>query len=138
NLRHAPRLTHVPTGEEALARLNSGARFELVITSLAIGDMDAATLARRIRTSGRDMPIVALAYSGEELSQFTRRTAGSAIDRVFLWQGDARLLLGIVNYVEDRLNVAADTGQHGVQAVIVIEDSARHYSSFLPAIYSEL
>lgn len=138
NLRHAPGLTHVRTGEEALARLTSSTRFDLVITSMAIGDMDAVTLARRMRTHGCDTPIIVLAYSSDELSQFVRRATGSPIDRAFLWQGDARLLLAIVNYVEDRLNVAADTGEHGVQAVIVIEDSPRHYSSFLPAIYSEL
>src|SRR5262247_2264288 len=61
NLRQAPSLTHVSSGAEALARLDSGARFDLVITSLAIRDMDAATLAARIRAGGRDVPVIALA-----------------------------------------------------------------------------
>jgi hypothetical protein len=43
-----------------------------------------------------------------------------------------------VKLVEDRLNVAHDTGLMGVQAIIVIEDSVRYYSSFLPVIYAEL
>ena len=34
----------------------------------------------------------------------------NAIDRVFLWQGDTQIMLAMVKYVEDRLNVASDTG----------------------------
>ena len=35
-------------------------------------------------------------------------------------------------------NVAHDTGALGVQAILVIEDNVRYYSSFLPMIYAEL
>src|SRR5262249_13906713 len=56
----------------------------------------------------------------------------------FLWQGDVGILPAIVKYVEDRLNVATDTGEMGVQAIILIEDSVRYYSAFLPVIYAEL
>ncbi len=50
----------------------------------------------------------------------------------------SRILLAIVKYIEDKMNVAHDTGEVGVQAVIVIEDNIRFYSSFLPMIYTEL
>ena len=41
-------------------------------------------------------------------------------------------------YVEDRMNVAVDTGEMGVQAILLIEDNVRFYSSYLPVIYTEL
>ena len=49
-----------------------------------------------------------------------------------------KILLAIVKYVEDRWNLAHDTGAVGVPAIIVVEDNVRYYSSFLPVIYSEL
>ena len=60
------------------------------------------------------------------------------IDHVFLWQGSARILVAIVKCVEDEWNVAHDTAAAGVRVIMVVEDSVRYYSSFLPTIYTEL
>jgi hypothetical protein len=79
-----------------------------------------------------------LSYSNRELTDFRATRDTSALDRVFLWQGDVGILLAMVKYVEDRRNVAFDTGVAGVPAIIVVEDNVRFYSSFLPAIYTEL
>ena len=46
NLHHTPGLTRVSTGEEALERLRTGHSFNLIVTSLHPGDMDAGELAR--------------------------------------------------------------------------------------------
>ena len=62
----------------------------------------------------------------------------SGLERVFLWQGDARILVAIVKSVEDRRNVAHDTESVGVQVILLVEDNVRYYSSFLPVIYAEL
>lgn len=138
NLRNTPGLRRVSTGGEALAMLADQPRFDLIITAMRVGDMNALTLARKVKASGRPVPVVLLAYDYRELKAFMSRHDVSDLDRVFLWQGDARILLTIVKHVEDRLNVAHDTGQMGVQAIIVIEDNVRFYSSFLPVIYTEV
>ncbi len=100
--------------------------------------MSAEGLAERLREAGLDTPVVALAYDMREVGHFTGAGGSSALDRVFLWQGDVRLVPAIVKYIEDRQNVAHDTGVAGVQAILVIEDNVRYYSSFLPTIYAEL
>lgn len=138
NLRHTPGLRRVSTGEEALARVQEDRQCNLVVTSLHVGDMNALELARRIKGLGFRVPVILLAYDNRELTEFVRRHDVSDIDRIFLWQGDVRILLAIVKYVEDRWNVAHDTGVMGVQSIIVIEDNVRFYSSFLPVIYTEL
>jgi CheY-like chemotaxis protein len=109
-----------------------------VIASTYLGDMSAEGLAQRMREAGLDTPVVALAYDMREVGQFAGAGRSSALDRVFLWQGDVRLVPAIVKYIEDRQNVAHDTGVAGVQAILVIEDNVRYYSSFLPTIYAEL
>jgi len=136
DLRQTPGLTRVSTGAEALDLAQRERRHNLIVTSMHVGDMSAGELARAVRAAGLDVPVVALAYDAREVAQGGPDQDG--VDRMFLWQGDARILLAIVMHVEDRRNVAVDTGEMGVQAILLIEDSVRFYSSYLPVIYSEL
>ncbi len=138
NLHHTTGVAHVSSGEEAIALAKSQSRFNLIITAVNVGDMDAIELARRVREESLDVPVVLLAYDGGELSEYLARRDTSALERVFLWQGDPRILLAIVKYVEDRLNVDYDTGIAGVQCIFLIEDNIRFYSAFLPSIYDEV
>jgi len=137
NLRHTPELTHVSTGEGALAMLDRR-RYDLIISSLNLGDMKVLELAERVREAGLDTPVVLLAYDARELKDFSTNNDVSSLERIFLWQGDVKILLAIVKYFEDRMNLPHDTGEVGVPAVVVVEDNVRFYSSFLPVIYSEL
>jgi len=134
----APRLRHAGTGEEALRLAGTEGHFDLVIAAVQLGDMGVVELVRRLRAQGRTMPVVAMAYDASDLIGPSAPGAEDDVDRVFLWQGDVGILPAIVKYVEDRLNVALDAGEMGVQAIILIEDSVRYYSSFLPVIYAEL
>jgi CheY-like chemotaxis protein len=138
NLRQIPGLTHVSSSREALDLAKSNPQFNLIVTNLAVGDMDAAKLAREIRSAGLDIPIVVLAYDYREIKNFVARNAVPEIDRVFLWQGNARILIAMVKYVEDKRNVLHDTRAMGVPVLLVVEDNIRYYSSFLPVIYTEL
>lgn len=138
NLHHTTGLTHVSTGEEAIALAKSQSRFNLIITAVNVGDMDAVELAGRVREEGLDIPVILLAYDGGELSEYMARKDTSGLERIFLWQGDPKILLAIVKYVEDRLNVDYDTGVAGVQCIFLIEDNIRFYSAFLPLIYDEV
>src|ERR1017187_5055197 len=70
--------------------------------------------------------------------QHVPRMPNSPIERIFLWQGNARILISIIKYVEDKLNVEHDTEVMGVPVMLVVEDNIRYYSSFLPVIYTEL
>ena len=138
SFHQTPGLTHVSTGAEAIALARAEPRFNLILTALRPGDMDAIELARRVREAGLDIPVVALAYDNQERKEFTAHRELTDIERLWLWQGDARILVAIVKSVEDRRNVAHDTATAGVPVVIVVEDNVRYYSSFLPTIYTEL
>ena len=142
NLPHAPTLTRVSTGadalELALAEDEYRNHYDLIISSLQLGDMDVLDLVKSLRKADLKTPVVVLSYDNRELDRFLQAHDTTEIDRCFLWQGDVRILLAIVHYVEDRLNVEHDTGKMGVQAIILIEDNINFYSSFLPAIYTEL
>ena len=55
----------------------------------------------------------------------------------FMWQGSPSLFTAMFKAVEDRINVASDA-EYGVGTIMVVEDSVKFYSSFLPTLYSEL
>ena len=139
NLSNNPAITWVSSGPEAVELAHGDLRFDLVITSLYVGDMDALELARLINDGERPrIPVVLLTYNNRELTAFRSRHDIRPIDKIFLWQGDVRILLAIVKFVEDRLNAAYDIGVAGVPAILLVEDNVRYYSSFLPAIYTQL
>jgi CheY-like chemotaxis protein len=138
NLHQVPGITHVSSGEEAVAMAQSQRRFNLIVTNLQVGDMDAAQLARRIRAAGLDIPVVVLAYDYREIQNFIARNPETDIDRIFLWQGNARILISIVNYIEDKRNALHDTQAMSVPVLLLVEDDIRYYSLFLPVIYTEL
>ena len=112
NVRHTPGVTHVSTGGggpgagQDRGALQPGDRVD--VRGRHVGRGPGAAGCGK---PGIDTPVVALA-----LRHARGRPGGSAtgaaspIDRVFLWQGDVRLVPAIVKYVEDRRNVAHDTG----------------------------
>jgi len=138
NLQQIPGITHVSSCSQALELARSQPRFNLIVTNLAVGEMNAAQLAREVQKLGRDIPVVVLAYDYREVKSFIARNPLTEIDRIFLWQGNARILIAIVKYVEDKRNVGNDAKILGVPVLLVVEDNIRYYSSILPVVYTEL
>ncbi|MCB0312968.1 MAG: histidine kinase, partial [Calditrichaeota bacterium] len=60
NLSHAPELTRVSSGMEALRLAKEEKRFDLIITTPHIEDMEVSRFAKMVRNSDLDMPIVLL------------------------------------------------------------------------------
>ncbi len=136
DLRYIPRITHCTTPEKALDQLRAK-NFDLVISMTRFFTMTALDFYNRAKSLHSDLPISFLALEGgdDELTAALREQ--EAEDRVFFWSGDARILLAIIKNAEDARNVAHDAAA-GVQVVLVIEDSRRFYSLFLPLIYTEI
>ncbi|MCA9781996.1 MAG: histidine kinase [Calditrichaeota bacterium] len=152
NLYHAPKITRVARASRALAMLSAGREtrepeeedsassgtYDLILMTTNVGDMHVLEFARSLRNSGVQVPVILLAYENRELEELLERSEMEYVDQVFVWQGDFRILLAIVKYVEDFWNLEHDTKVMGVQVIILIEDNIRFYSSFLPNIYTEV
>jgi CheY-like chemotaxis protein len=138
NLNYAPEITHVSNGREAIELAAEEDRFDLIICTLHIEDMHTTKFARMVREAGLNMPIVLLAYDNKERKELVTNYDTSIFERIFIWQGDYRLVIGIIKYIEDRLNVENDTKTVGVQSIILVEDNVKFYSKYLPLIYTEI
>ncbi len=138
NLSQSPEITHVTTGAEALELLKGEHEFDLIITTMHIEDTHVVKFANDVRSAGIDLPIILLAYDNKERKELTTHYDTSIFERIFIWGGDFHLLIGIIKYLEDRMNVEHDTQHIGVQVIILVEDNVKFYSSYLPLVYTEI
>ncbi len=138
NLSHSPELIQVSSGAEAIELAEQDERFDLILTTQHIEDMNTVDFAKKVRKAGVDIPIVLLGYNNREMLDLIKHPESDIFDKIFIWQGDYRIILGIIKYLEDKNNVEYDTHNVGVQVIIVVEDSIRFYSSYLPHVYTQV
>ncbi len=136
DLRYVPRITRVNSGVEALRRLRDGERFDLVLCLTRLPDMEPLTFRSRVKVYNKRLPVVFLTYDALD-NTLQDSLQASRLDRVFYWFRDVNLLTSIVKNVEDYRNAKKDT-ERGVQVILLVEDSPRFYSLFLPLLYTEL
>ncbi len=138
NLSTAPRITSVPTGEQALKMLAEGS-YDLVITMMRIGEISPFELSKRIKEMYPNLPILLLLNVQSDISLITKHPDKMKyIDDVFLWNGDTKLFLAMVKQEEDRRNIEYDTKIGFVRVILLVEDSIIYYSIFLPILYAEV
>lgn len=134
NLRDPPAFVQTDNADDALKILEVG-DIDLVISMLSIKGTDVFAMAKRIKSKYEQIPIVVLTYFSREVSLRLEGEDLSAIDYVFCWLGDASLILAIIKLIEDKMNADYDIEHIGVQAIILVENSIRYISSYLPNIY---
>ena len=134
NLRYPPQFMIAHSEEKAFEMLEEG-NIDLVITMLSADEKDTFDLAKNIKARYSDIPIVVLTPFSREVSVKVSQEDFSAIDYIFSWLGNADILLAIIKLIEDKMNVEFDVREVGVQVIILVEDSIRFYSSYLPNMY---
>jgi CheY-like chemotaxis protein len=134
NLRYPPAFIQTDNADDAFRILQEG-DIDLVVAMLSLKGTDVFALAKRIREKYEKTPIVVLTYFSREVSLRLQGEDLSAIDYVFCWLGDASLILAIIKLIEDNMNADYDIEKIGVQAIILVENSVRYISSYLPNIY---
>ncbi len=134
NLRYPPSFTHANSAKRALIILSTD-KIDLVITWLDIGNYKVFETSKIIKESFPNVPIAALSHYSSELRKKILNANAGIIDFVFHWNGNVDIFLAIIKLTEDRMNAEKDINQIGVKAILLVEDSLRFYSRYLPIIY---
>jgi len=134
NLRYPPSFYHANSAKRAIIALNSD-KIDLVITWLDIGHYKAFETSKLIREEFPKVPIAALSHYSSELRKKLEKETPGVIDLVFHWNGNSDIFLAIIKLTEDRMNAERDINEVGVKAILLVEDSLRYYSRYLPVIY---
>ena len=66
-LSHSPELTRVSSAKDAIMLAQTERRFDLIITTLHVEDMNAVSFAKVIKKKKIDIPIVLLAFDNREI-----------------------------------------------------------------------
>ena len=137
NLRTLPHIHRASSVSQALKRLQNQ-KFDLVITMRRLGEINPFKFAEQVKRI-QDIPVVLLLNNSSELSYLPPRIlAEGSIDHTFVWNGNSTVFVAIIKLLEDRLNVDRDTETGDVRVIIVVEDSIRFYSLYLPVLYAEI
>jgi len=137
NLRTLPHIFRASSVNRALELLQER-NFDLVITMRRLGEINPLLFADQVKEI-QDIPIVLLLNNSAELQYLPARAlAESKIDHTFVWNGNSIVFVAIIKLLEDRLNVDQDITTADTRVIIVVEDSIRFYSLYLPVLYSEI
>jgi len=134
NLRYPPSFMHANSAKRAIRKLESD-KIDLVITWLDIGSYNAFETSKQIKDAYPNVPIVALSLYSSELRKKLKSEKAKVIDYVFHWNGNVDIFLAIIKIIEDRMNAEYDINEIGVKAILLVEDSLKFYSRYLPIIY---
>ena len=149
NLSNPPAITRAETTREALERIRGvkargleGERvrgleesFDLILTMYSVGELDVFDFAKEAKQLLPDCPIVLLSSFSKEIYNRIEQHDRSDIDYFFNWNNSTDLIIAIIKLIEDRMNAPHDILDEGVRAILLVEDSVRYYSTYLPLLY---
>ncbi len=149
NLSNPPAIVRTETTDDALRLVQSGEQFSLVMIMNNAAVEQTFGFAVQMKQLAPHTPIVLLTsysktvyervrnvsvkYREEQTDAIQRVT--NAIDYVFCWNNSSDLIIAIIKLLEDRLNADHDILEEGVRAILLVEDSIRYYSTYLPVLY---
>ncbi len=137
NLSSPPRFVKAANYEEAYKELSEKS-FDLIIAMPGVDVSETFREARKIDGLYPEIPFVVLTPFSKEVRRRIANEDLAGVDYVFSWLGNVDLILAIIKLIEDRMNADNDICDVGVQAVLLIEDSIRFYSSVLPHLFKYL
>lgn len=138
HLRFPPHFNRACSIENAFDMMKRK-NFDLVITLHNSGYWDAFKINSELKKHHPDKPMVILApFSRKIMTTYDIESTGSTSDYVFSWLGDTDILVAVIKLIEDKLNAEHDVKTVGVQTIILVENSIRYYSTYLPVLYETL
>ena len=135
NLSNPPEIERVETTLDALEMVRDGESFDLIITMYNVGELNVFDFSVRMKEISPDTPIVLLASFSREIYGRIQDRSSSAIDYFFCWNNSTDLIIAIIKLLEDKMNADDDILGYGVMAILLVEDSVRYYSTYLPVLY---
>jgi hypothetical protein len=136
NLASVPRLTGVSGESEAFAKLKIR-HYDMIIIMVGVEKKASLALCRKLKEKYAYIPIFLLLNNPCDAPYIKKqKTLGIPFDNFFVWTGDSKVFFAMVSLLEDSVNAENDTRKGLIRVILLVEDSARYYSSYLPMLYS--
>ncbi len=138
NMSNPPSFTRVSSTIEALDRLDAEPDFDFILTMYNVGELDVFRFGKIVRERYPHIPVALLTSFSKDIYRRIEEQDRSGLDSIFCWHGNTELIIAIIKLMEDKMNAEEDILEGGVQAILLVEDSVRFYSTYLPELYKLL
>ncbi len=141
NLSNPPSIVRVETEGAALEMVRQGETFDLVITMSNTAVESTFDFAHEMKQLVPGTPVVLLTSFSKAVYERIRNAhpnhslPNNDIDYTFCWNNSTDLIIALIKLLEDRSNADHDILEEGVRAILLVEDSVRYYSTYLPLLY---
>lgn len=135
NMSNPPTFVWVESAAAARQTLENEPDIDMIICMYNEIDKDIFPLAADLKAECKQIPFVLLMHYSKQIRKKVMSQTDSGVDFVFSWHGNADLILAIIKLFEDKRNADYDILETGVQAIMLVEDSIRYYSTYLPELY---
>ena len=135
NMSNPPSLTRVSSTAEALEALREDDSYDFILTMYNVGEPDFFQFAKIVKERHPNTPVALLTSFSKDIYRRIEEQDHSGLDYIFSWHGNTDLIIGIIKLIEDKMNADEDILEGGVQAILLVEDSIRFYSTYLPELY---
>ncbi len=138
NLSSMPRVTGVSCCDEALKQLRSK-HFDMIIVMVGVDKKTPIELSHRVKKEFPYISIFLLLNNDVDISFYEEKHYDlSSIDKIFVWNGESQVFVAMIKSLEDKVNAENDTDVGLVRVILLIEDSAKYYSRYLPMLYQSV
>lgn len=112
-------------------------KYDLLIYIPRLNVKETINFGKSIREKFKGIPFVLLCYDSPETFKLLESPEKGIFDGIFLWMGDGKILAGIIQYMEDKVN-SKTCSTYGNYSILILEDSIHHYSNYISAYYETL
>jgi hypothetical protein len=138
SLTSVPRITGVSTLEEAMEKLEDK-HFNMIIIMMGADKVTPIEMSRKIKNDYSYIPLYLLVNNSAVLNEMEKNPfALQSIDKVFEWNGDPKVFFSMIKLLEDKVNLENDTRIGLTRVILLVEDSPRYYSRYVPLLYSSI
>ena len=135
NLTSLPRVTGVSNEEDALRQMEEK-HFDMVILMMGVDKKKPFRISKTLKKKYPYVPNFLLLNNNTDLEYVDpQRSDVRSFDNIFVWNGDSKVFFTMVKLLEDRVNLENDTKVGLTRVILLVEDSIRYYSRYLPMLY---
>ncbi|WP_372641441.1 PEP/pyruvate-binding domain-containing protein [Ancylomarina sp.] len=138
NLSSMPRVTGVSCCDEALKQLRSK-HFDMIIVMVGVDKKTPIELSERVKKDFPYISIFLLLNNDADVGFYEeQRDSLHCVDKMFVWNGESQVFIAMIKSLEDKVNAENDTDVGLVRVILLVEDSAKYYSRYLPLLYQSV
>jgi len=138
NLSSMPRVTGVSCFDDAMKQLRSK-HFDMIIVMVGVDKKTPIELSRKVKEELPYVSIFLLVNNDADVALYEeQRESLHCVDKMFVWNGESQVFIAMIKSLEDKVNAENDTDVGLVRVILLVEDSAKYYSRYLPILYQSV